>query len=82
MLNIKPSKDKLEFVTPEQTPKCLFCSHSSPPIVLENTSNVHTAGTKTHTDQALSPPAAHGTEHLETNTSHGLEEQVRLSDNT
>ncbi|XP_033960265.1 SUN domain-containing ossification factor-like isoform X1 [Pseudochaenichthys georgianus] len=52
-----------------------YDNESSPPIVLENTSNVHTAGTKTHTDQALSPPAAHGTEHLETNTSHGLEEQ-------
>ncbi|XP_034071266.1 SUN domain-containing ossification factor-like isoform X2 [Gymnodraco acuticeps] len=49
--------------------------NESPPIVLENTSNVHTAGTKTHTDQALSPPAAHGTEHLETNTLHELEEQ-------
>ncbi|XP_010784913.1 SUN domain-containing ossification factor-like, partial [Notothenia coriiceps] len=47
----------------------------SPPIVLENTSNVHTAGTNTQTDPALSPPAAHGTEHLETNTSHELEEQ-------
>ncbi|KAF3858656.1 hypothetical protein F7725_011857, partial [Dissostichus mawsoni] len=52
-----------------------FDNESSPPIVLENTSNVHTAGTNTHTDQALSPPAAHGTEHLETNTSHELEEQ-------
>ncbi|XP_070830668.1 SUN domain-containing ossification factor-like [Chaetodon trifascialis] len=47
----------------------------SPPIVLENTSNVHTGGTKTHTDPPLSPPAGHGTQHLEANTSHTLTEQ-------
>ncbi|XP_041805585.1 SUN domain-containing ossification factor-like isoform X2 [Chelmon rostratus] len=54
-----------------------YDSDSSPPIVLENTSNVHTAGTKTHTDPPLSSPAGHGTQHLdlEANTSHMLEEQ-------
>ncbi|KAM3603738.1 uncharacterized protein V6R79_001374 [Siganus canaliculatus] len=46
----------------------------SPPIVLENTSNVHTAGTKIHSDPPLNSPAAHGTQHLESNTSHMLEE--------
>lgn len=52
---------------------------SSPPIVLENTSNVHTAGTKTHTDPPLSPPAGHSAPHLEANASRMLEEQVRKS---
>ncbi|XP_036939910.1 SUN domain-containing ossification factor-like isoform X1 [Acanthopagrus latus] len=52
-----------------------YDGESSPPIVLENTSNVHTAGTKTHTDPPLSPPAGHGTQHLEGNASHMLEEQ-------
>ncbi|KAM6989278.1 SUN domain-containing ossification factor [Tautogolabrus adspersus] len=48
---------------------------SSPPIVLENTSNVHTAGTQTHTSSPLSPPAGQGSQHLEANTSHRLKEQ-------
>ncbi|XP_063742504.1 SUN domain-containing ossification factor-like isoform X2 [Eleginops maclovinus] len=52
-----------------------YDNESSPPIVLENTSNVHTAGTKTHTDQPLIPPVAHGTEHLEAGALHKLEEQ-------
>lgn len=58
----------------------LFCSHSNPPIVLENISNAHTAGTKTHTDPPLSSPAGHSTQQLEANTSHTLKEQVRNSD--
>lgn len=52
-----------------------YDSDSSPPIVLENTSNVHTAGTKTHTDPPLSPQTDHSTQHLETNASHTLKEQ-------
>ncbi|XP_072219172.1 SUN domain-containing ossification factor-like isoform X1 [Leuresthes tenuis] len=47
----------------------------SPPLLLENTSNAHTAGTKTQTDPPLSPPAVHSTKYLETNTSHMLKEQ-------
>lgn len=47
---------------------------SSPPVVLENTSNAHTAGTKVHTDVPLSSPAGHGTQHLESNVSHTLKE--------
>lgn len=50
---------------------------SSPPIVLENTSNVHTAGTKALTERPLSPPAGHSSQHLEANTSHMQAEQVR-----
>ncbi|XP_030015248.1 SUN domain-containing ossification factor isoform X2 [Sphaeramia orbicularis] len=41
----------------------------SPPVVLENTSNVHTAGTKTHTDPAQS------SQYLEANASHVAKEQ-------
>ncbi|XP_071372475.1 SUN domain-containing ossification factor-like isoform X2 [Centroberyx affinis] len=48
---------------------------ASPPVVLENTSNAHTAGTKTHTDPPLSPQSGHGTQRLEANTSHMLKEQ-------
>ncbi|XP_018532874.1 SUN domain-containing ossification factor isoform X2 [Lates calcarifer] len=46
--------------------------NESPPMVLENTSNAHTAGTKTHTDPPLSTLAGHGTQPLEVNTSHTL----------
>ncbi|KAF1383452.1 hypothetical protein PFLUV_G00132040 [Perca fluviatilis] len=49
--------------------------NDSPPMVLENTSNVHTAGTKTHTDPPMSSQTGHSTQHLEANTSHGLKEQ-------
>ncbi|XP_056248064.1 SUN domain-containing ossification factor-like isoform X1 [Seriola aureovittata] len=52
-----------------------FDSDSSPPVVLENISNAHTAGTKTHTDPPLTSPAAHSTQHLEANTSQSLKEQ-------
>lgn len=55
-----------------------FCSLISPPIVLENTSNAHTAGTKTHTDPSLSSPAGHGTQHLEANTSQTLKEKKEV----
>nr|XP_046265404.1 SUN domain-containing ossification factor-like isoform X3 [Scatophagus argus] len=51
----------------------------SPPVVLENTSSVNTAGAKTHTDPPLSSPASHSTQHLEANTSHMLKEQQDLS---
>ncbi|XP_042353515.1 SUN domain-containing ossification factor-like isoform X2 [Plectropomus leopardus] len=51
-----------------------YDNDSSPPIVLENTSNVHTAGTKTHTDPPLSPQPGHSTQHHEANTSHMLKE--------
>ncbi|XP_044076841.1 SUN domain-containing ossification factor-like isoform X2 [Siniperca chuatsi] len=47
----------------------------SPPVALENTINVHTAGTKTHNDPPLGSPAGHSTQHLEANTSHMLKEQ-------
>lgn len=53
---------------------------SSPPVVLENTSNAHTAGTKIHTEPPLGSPTGHSTQHLEANTSHMLKEQVRNSD--
>ncbi|XP_047446333.1 SUN domain-containing ossification factor-like isoform X2 [Mugil cephalus] len=49
--------------------------NDSPPVVLDNISNAHTAGTKTLTDPPLSAPAGHGTRHLEANTSHMLKEQ-------
>ncbi|XP_040000081.1 SUN domain-containing ossification factor-like isoform X2 [Xiphias gladius] len=48
---------------------------SIPPVVLENTSNVHTAGTITHTDPPLASPGGHSTQHLETNISHTPKEQ-------
>uniref|UniRef100_A0A1A7XLT5 SUN domain-containing ossification factor n=5 Tax=Iconisemion striatum TaxID=60296 RepID=A0A1A7XLT5_9TELE len=54
----------------------------SPPLVLENTSNAHTTGTKTHTDPPLSPPAVHSTKHLEANASHMLKEQDLSSPST
>uniref|UniRef100_A0AAQ5XEN4 SUN domain-containing ossification factor n=1 Tax=Amphiprion ocellaris TaxID=80972 RepID=A0AAQ5XEN4_AMPOC len=52
----------------------------SPPVVLENTSNAHTTGTKTHTDPPVSSPADHSTQHLDTNISHMLKEKVSSSD--
>ncbi|XP_056912842.1 SUN domain-containing ossification factor-like isoform X2 [Takifugu flavidus] len=42
----------------------------SPPIVLENTSNVHTAGTKSQPDPPPSSPAAPSSQHRDANTSH------------
>ncbi|XP_069020687.1 SUN domain-containing ossification factor-like isoform X2 [Embiotoca jacksoni] len=56
-----------------------YDSDSSPPVVVENTSNAHTAGTKTHADPALGSPAGLSTQHVETNTSHMLEEQALSS---
>ncbi|KAM9322518.1 SUN domain-containing ossification factor [Pholidichthys leucotaenia] len=49
-----------------------FDHESNPPIVLENTSNAHTTGTKTHVDPSLiSPtPPPHSTQHVEANMSH------------
>ncbi|XP_056149037.1 SUN domain-containing ossification factor-like isoform X2 [Lampris incognitus] len=47
----------------------------SPPVVLENTSNAHTAGTKTQLDPSLSPQTGHSTQPLGSNTSHMLMEQ-------
>lgn len=52
-----------------------YDSDSSPPVVLENTSNAHTAGTKIHTEPPLGSPTGHSTQHLEANTSHMLKEQ-------
>ncbi|XP_049888863.1 SUN domain-containing ossification factor-like isoform X2 [Epinephelus moara] len=52
-----------------------YDNDSSPPIVLENTSNVHTAGTKTHTDPPLTSKTGPGTQPLEANTSHMLKKQ-------
>ncbi|KAG8013955.1 Dynamin-3, partial [Nibea albiflora] len=54
----------------EEEEKNPYDSNSSPPVVLENTSNVHTPGTKTHTDPPLSPTAGHSSPLLEANTSH------------
>ncbi|XP_021171288.2 SUN domain-containing ossification factor isoform X4 [Fundulus heteroclitus] len=48
---------------------------SSPPIVLENTSNAHTTGTKSEVVPPLSSPAVHSGKHLEANASHALKEQ-------
>ncbi|XP_029380464.1 SUN domain-containing ossification factor isoform X2 [Echeneis naucrates] len=47
----------------------------SPSTVLENTSNVHITGTKTHADPHLTSPPSHSTQHLEANTSLELKEQ-------
>lgn len=52
-----------------------FDSDSSPPVVLENTSNAHTTGTKTHSDPPVSSPAAPSTQQLEANASHMLKAQ-------
>ncbi|CAN9503093.1 unnamed protein product [Ophioblennius macclurei] len=52
-----------------------YNSDSSPPIVLENTSNVHTAGTKTHADPPLSPPSSQSTPHVENISSHTKKDQ-------
>ncbi|KAK2822059.1 hypothetical protein Q5P01_022124 [Channa striata] len=59
----------------EEEQNNLYDSDSSPPMVLENTSNAHTAGTKIHTDPSMSSPAVHSSPHLEANTSHMLKEQ-------
>lgn len=47
----------------------------SPPIVLENTSNVHTAGTKTESDPTPTSPTGHSTKHLEANASYAPQEK-------
>uniref|UniRef100_A0A3P8RK37 SUN domain-containing ossification factor n=1 Tax=Amphiprion percula TaxID=161767 RepID=A0A3P8RK37_AMPPE len=52
-----------------------YDNESSPPVVLENTSNAHTTGTKTHTDPPVSSPTDHSTQHLDTNISHMLKEK-------
>lgn len=52
-----------------------YDNDSSPPVVLENTSNVHTAGTKTDPDPPLSSPATHDAQHLEVYASHMPNEQ-------
>nr|XP_057924640.1 SUN domain-containing ossification factor-like isoform X2 [Doryrhamphus excisus] len=45
-----------------------------PPVVLENLSNAHTAGTKTHTDPSAGSQAG---QHLDGNMSHSLKEQAQ-----
>ncbi|XP_068594004.1 SUN domain-containing ossification factor-like isoform X2 [Cebidichthys violaceus] len=52
-----------------------YDNDSSPPVVLENTSNVHTAGTKTHGDPPLTPQTGPSTQHLEANASYVPKEQ-------
>ncbi|XP_034411108.1 SUN domain-containing ossification factor-like isoform X2 [Cyclopterus lumpus] len=52
-----------------------YDNERSPPIVLENTSNVHTAGTKTQSDPPLTSQTGHSTQHLEANASYVLNEQ-------
>lgn len=49
-----------------------YDSESSPPKVLENISNAHTAGTKTHTDPPLTSQAG---QHVEVNVSQILSEK-------
>ncbi|XP_059199844.1 SUN domain-containing ossification factor-like isoform X2 [Centropristis striata] len=61
----------------EQEEKNPYDNDSNPPIVLENTSNVHTAGTKPLTDPPLSSQPDHSTPHLETNTSQMLKEKEK-----
>ncbi|XP_054481085.1 SUN domain-containing ossification factor-like isoform X2 [Anoplopoma fimbria] len=57
-----------------------YDNNSSPPIVLENTSNVHTAGTKTHSDPPLTSETGHSTQHLEANASYvPMEEDLSSS---
>ncbi|KAM8850937.1 SUN domain-containing ossification factor-like isoform 2-T2 [Spinachia spinachia] len=46
-----------------------------PPIVLENTSNVHTAGTKTESDTTPTSPTGHGTKRPEANGSYVAQEK-------
>ncbi|XP_070701935.1 SUN domain-containing ossification factor-like [Pempheris klunzingeri] len=79
-----PSDDKSDVAAPEAIDSDLppadceeeeeesnpYDTDSSPPIVLENTSNVHTAGTKTHTDSPLSSAADQSTQHPDANASH------------
>lgn len=60
--------------------KISVCLQSNPPIVLENTSNVHTAGTKTHPDSPPSAPATPSSQHRDANTSHMMKDQVKISD--
>ncbi|XP_061588905.1 SUN domain-containing ossification factor-like isoform X2 [Cololabis saira] len=48
--------------------------NDSPPLVLENTSNAHTAGTKIHPEPVLSPPSVPSSKTLESNASHMLKE--------
>ncbi|XP_037314957.2 SUN domain-containing ossification factor-like isoform X2 [Pungitius pungitius] len=52
-----------------------FDGDSGPPIVLENTSNVHTAGTKTESDPTPTSPTGHGTKHLDANASYVPQEK-------
>ncbi|XP_054623009.1 SUN domain-containing ossification factor-like isoform X2 [Dunckerocampus dactyliophorus] len=47
---------------------------SLPPVVVENMSNAHTAGTKTHTDPSAGSQAG---QHLDGNMSHSLKEQAQ-----
>uniref|UniRef100_UPI0037E70BF1 SUN domain-containing ossification factor-like isoform X2 n=1 Tax=Semicossyphus pulcher TaxID=241346 RepID=UPI0037E70BF1 len=51
-----------------------YDNESSPPVVLENISNAHTAGTQTHTTPPLSPPAGQGSQ--QSNTSNMLKEDL------
>lgn len=52
-----------------------FDSDSSLPVVLENTSNAHTTGTKTQSGPPVSSPAGPSSQHLEGNVSHRLKAQ-------
>ncbi|CAL8238514.1 unnamed protein product [Lota lota] len=46
---------------------------TSPPVVMENTSNAYTAGTKTHTEPSPSAEAVPATRSLGANTSHTMQ---------
>ncbi|AWP04472.1 putative SUN domain-containing ossification factor-like [Scophthalmus maximus] len=48
---------------------------SSPPMVLENSSNAHAAGTKSHTDPPLTSSVGQSAQQPEANMSHALDEQ-------
>ncbi|XP_074506657.1 SUN domain-containing ossification factor isoform X1 [Sebastes fasciatus] len=77
--NLPPADFEEEEEEEENNP---YDNESNPPIVLENTSNVHTAGTKTLADLPLTSQTEPGTQHLEANGSHMLKEQDRSSPDT
>ncbi|XP_047187892.1 SUN domain-containing ossification factor-like isoform X3 [Scophthalmus maximus] len=52
-----------------------YDNDSSPPMVLENSSNAHAAGTKSHTDPPLTSSVGQSAQQPEANMSHALDEQ-------
>lgn len=60
----------------ESRQRLFLCFRSSPPMVLENSSNAHAAGTKSHTDPPLTSSVGQSAQQPEANMSHALDEQV------